>query len=136
MSLEDATVLGKLFSHLRYEEQISSFLYAFQDLREERCLKNRVLDLGNIQFMMEPEGEGTAQRDTMMRANHDNAHSGGDEDSTLALWEHHRELFGYDAEDEADNWWVQWGLLQERAKASQSERDQQLGLVSFEMRIS
>jgi len=136
MSLEDATVLAKLFSHLRYEEQIPSFLYAFQDLREGRCLKNRVLEMANIQFMMEPEGESTSQGDTMMHAKHDNGHLGGDEDNNLALWEHHRELFGYNAEDEAHNWWVQWGLLQERAKASQSERDQQPGLFSLEMRIS
>ena len=27
---------------------------------------------------------------------------------------------GYDCEDEADNWWVQWGMLRERA----SERDE------------
>ena len=25
-------------------------------------------------------------------------------------------VFGYDPEDEADNWWVEWGLTQERAE--------------------
>lgn len=24
-------------------------------------------------------------------------------------------IFAYDPEDEADNWWVRWGLTQERA---------------------
>ena len=24
-------------------------------------------------------------------------------------------MFAYDPEDEADNWWVQWGLMEERA---------------------
>jgi len=137
MSLEDASVLAKLFSHLRSEEQIPSFLFAFQNLREERCQKNRALDIGNILFMMEPEGEGTAQRDAMMRGKHDqgrNVLSGDDEDSNVAQWDHNRELFGYDAEDEADNWWVQWGLLQERAKATQWEEDkQQLGMFSLDV---
>lgn len=26
-----------------------------------------------------------------------------------------RQVFAYDPEDEADAWWVQWGILQERA---------------------
>jgi len=142
MSLEDASVLAKLFSHLRNEEQIPSFLFAFQNLREERCQKNRALDIGNVLFMMEPEGEGTAQRDAMMREKHDqgrNVLSGDDEDSNVAQWDHNRELFGYDAEDEADNWWVQWGLLQERAKASQWEEDkeqQEMFSLDVDVRMS
>jgi salicylate hydroxylase len=135
MSLEDASVLAKLFSHLRNEEQIPSFLYAFQNLREERCQKNRELDIGNVQFMMEPEGEGTAQRDTMMRTKHDqgrNVLAGDDEDSNVAQWDQNRELFAYDAEDEADNWWVQWGLLQERSKASTHE---DIGMFSLDISV-
>ncbi|KAG1834961.1 hypothetical protein DFJ58DRAFT_868483 [Suillus subalutaceus] len=31
-------------------------------------------------------------------------------------WEQLKELWEYDAEDEADDWWVKWGLLRERAK--------------------
>ena len=131
-------MLAKLFSHLRDEEQIPSFLYAFQSLRENRCQKNRTLDISNILFMMESEGEGTVRRDAMMRAKHDegrNVLSGDDEDSNVALWDHNRELFGYDAEDEADNWWVQWGLLQERAKASQCEDDTQLDLFALDVNV-
>lgn len=26
-----------------------------------------------------------------------------------------RDMYAYDPEDEADDWWVEWGLLQERA---------------------
>ncbi|KAI0293501.1 hypothetical protein B0F90DRAFT_1397850 [Multifurca ochricompacta] len=136
MSLEDASVLAKLFSHLRDEEQIPSFLYAFQNLREERCQKNRSLDINNVRYMMEPEGEGTERRDTLMRAKHDqgrNVLTGDDEDSNVAQWDHNRELFGYDAEDEADNWWVQWGLLQERAKAAHSEGDTHLEMFSLDV---
>jgi salicylate hydroxylase len=138
MSLEDASVLAKLFSHLRHEEQIPSFLYAFQNLREERCQKNRALDIGNVLFMMEPEGEATAQRDTMMRAKHDqgrNVMAGDDEDGIVALWDQNRELFAYDAEDEADNWWVQWGLLQERSKAS-TRQDKEMFALDISVGVS
>lgn len=33
-------------------------------------------------------------------------------------WMEIRDVFGYDAEDAADNWWIEWGLLRERAKGS------------------
>ena len=33
-------------------------------------------------------------------------------------WVEVKEIFGYNAEDDADNWWVQWGLLRERAKGT------------------
>lgn len=131
-------MLAKLFSHLRHEEQIPSFLYAFQNLREERCQKNRALDIGNVLFMMEPEGEATAQRDTMMRAKHDqgrNVMAGDDEDGIVALWDQNRELFAYDAEDEADNWWVQWGLLQERSKAS-TRQDKEMFALDISVGVS
>ena len=128
MSLEDASVLAKLFSHLRSEEQIQSFLYAFQNLREPRCQSNRVLDISNIEFMMAPSCEATEMRDQMMREKHDRGRNvlSGDDDDTVAQWDRNCELFGYDAEDEADNWWVQWGLLQERAKAA--HREDHLGM--------
>ncbi len=128
MSLEDASVLAKLFSHLRSEEQIMSFLYAYQNLREERCQKNRDLDVGNILFQMAPDTEETTARLAQMRARHDegrNVLAGDDEDGTVAQWDQNRELFAYDAEDEADNWWVQWGLLQERSKTSYRADDNQ-----------
>jgi salicylate hydroxylase len=63
-----------------------------------------------------------------MRKRHEdgrNVLAGDDEDSTVAQWDHNRELFAYDAEDEADNWWVQWGLLQERSKTFYSADDNQ-----------
>lgn len=36
----------------------------------------------------------------------------------VSQWTEIKDIFGYDAEDEADNWWVQWGLLKERAKGN------------------
>ena len=121
MSLEDASVLAKLFSHLCNEEQIPSFLYAYQNLREERCQKTRDLDVGNIRIMAAPDSEQTAEAYAQMRKRHDEGRGvfgGDDEDSMVAIWDQMRELFAYDAEDEADNWWVQWGLLLERSKTS------------------
>ena len=43
------------------------------------------------------------------------------------LWEEIRTIFGYDCEDEADDWWVQWGLLRERAIGRQEEEEEEGG---------
>jgi salicylate hydroxylase len=51
-----------LFSHLCNEEQIPSFLYAYQNLREERCQKNRDLDMSATSiFQAEPDTEETTE---------------------------------------------------------------------------
>ena len=140
MSLEDASVLAKLFSHLRNEEQIPSFLYAYQNLREERCQKNRDLDVGNIFFLTAPDTEETTERLAQMRKRYDegrNVLGGDNEDVSVAQWDQNRELFAYDAEDEADNWWVQWGLLQERSKTSYFEdNDQQMFSLDISVGVS
>ena len=51
MSLEDAAVLGKLFSHLRNEDQIGSFLWAYEDIRQARCNATLGEELGLFTFL-------------------------------------------------------------------------------------
>ncbi|KAG2114824.1 hypothetical protein DEU56DRAFT_841667 [Suillus clintonianus] len=116
MAVEDAAVLGKLFSHLRDKDQISTFLHAFQDLREDRCASVVHTEQCNMYFQMMPAGPQQEQRDQDMRAKTAQGESvfcGGE---ASEQWEQLKVLCGYDAEDEADNWWVNWGLLRERAK--------------------
>ena len=140
MSLEDASVLAKLFSHLHNEEQIRSFLYAYQNLHEAHCQRNRNLDVENISLLTAPDTEETTERLAQMRKRYDEGHNvlgGDDEDVTVDQWDQNRELFAYDAEDEADNWWVQWGLLQERSKTSYcEENDQPMFLLNISMGVS
>lgn len=122
MAVEDGAVLAKLFSHLRSEDQIPSFLYAFQELRQPRLSYVRASETGNLFFMTMPAGEQTDIRDEEFRAKQraginvlDPWEGGG-----AKAWEQIKELWGYDAEDEADNWWVEWGILRERAKGTAS----------------
>lgn len=119
MAVEDGAVLAKLFSHLRTEDQISNFLYAFQDLRQPRCSAVLKKEFGDIQFMTLPPGEIQQYRDRIMREKRDAGlnvlDASGDSEETPE-WSEIKEVFGYDAEDEADNWWMEWGLLRERAQ--------------------
>lgn len=91
MDVEDAAVLAKLFSHLQSYDQISEFLYAFQDLRRPR--RAMVLAVGAASFeMYDDKDSDESPEQTEIRV-----------------------VFGYDAENEADNWWVTWGLLRQRS---------------------
>ncbi|KAG5640234.1 hypothetical protein DXG03_009737 [Asterophora parasitica] len=119
MTIEDAAVLAKLFSHLRTEEQISSFLWAFQDLRQPRCNSVMQKEVGMMWYLTMPEGEQQRMRDETMRAKHDaglGVLQASDESEESPEWVEVKEVFAYDAEDEADNWWVEWGMLRERSR--------------------
>lgn len=125
MAIEDGAVLARLFLHLKNQEQIPSFLYAFQELRQARVKSIRDQEAGNLTFMMLPAGEMASYRDADLRAKQaagrnvlDPVSDAGDDDVSASLWQEIKEQFGYDAEDEADNWWVNWGLLRERAKGN------------------
>ncbi len=132
MAVEDGAVLAKLFSHLSEERQIESFLYAFQELRQSRTRSVRASEFGNAFFMAMPACDASRQRDEGMRMLGEmglNVLEGGDGE-TSGAWNEVRTIFGYDCEDEADNWWVQWGLLRERALQGRQAGDEGNGDAS------
>lgn len=118
LGIEDAAVFAKLFSHLTSEDQIPAFLHAFQDLREGRCARVLNSERCNLNFRMLPNGPDQEERDNAMRERHARGISvfGSGGGKLTEQWDQLKELFGYNAEDEADDWWVKWGLLRERAK--------------------
>ncbi|KAG5643093.1 hypothetical protein DXG03_001589 [Asterophora parasitica] len=119
MAIEDGAVLAKLFSHLRSEDQITNFLYAFENLRQQRCVASTKKEFGDIFFMTLPLGEMQAGRDMIMRTKRDQGRSpleGSADGEETQEWTEIKVMFGYDAEDEADNWWQEWGVLRERAQ--------------------
>ncbi|KAJ7467394.1 hypothetical protein B0H11DRAFT_2046921, partial [Mycena galericulata] len=69
-------------------------------------------------FTCMPDGEDQWARDEGMRAKLaagvEVLHADADEIETPE-WREVKENFGYDAEDEADNWWMSWGSLQLRS---------------------
>ena len=73
---------------------------------------------------MTADGPEAVQRDAAMLAK---AQQGGNvldsENDASAVWDEYRVVFGYDCEDEADDWWVQWGVLRERARGSEDGSD-------------
>ncbi|KAI6112191.1 hypothetical protein EV401DRAFT_2058917 [Pisolithus croceorrhizus] len=128
LGIEDAALFAKLFSHLTSEDQIPAFLHAFQDLREGRCARVLNSERCNLSFRMMPNGPEQEERDSAMRERRARGlsvfSSGGGK--LTEQWDQIKELFGYNAEDEADDWWVKWGLLRERAKERSIEMEEQV----------
>lgn len=121
MSLEDGAVLARLFSHIRTEDQISTLLYAFQDLRQPHVRRIKEGEMNNMNFMGMPQCEFQQGRDDALRTNRDaglDAFATDGDQEELPQWAEIKEVFGYDAEDDADNWWIEWGLLRERARGT------------------
>ncbi|CAL1715857.1 unnamed protein product [Somion occarium] len=118
LAVEDAAVLGKLFTYLVKEEQIGNFLWAIEELRQGRCDKCLQEEYELYRFLTFPPGPEQIVRDEDMREKYLSGRKDlrvGD-DVAAKQWEELRTVYAYDCEDEADNWWIEWGLLRERAR--------------------
>ena len=125
--LESACILGVLLSHLRSMEQLPSLLYAYQDLREKRSPRLHELEMG-LRAYCGMTGDAREARDENMRAiaaaaqaRHDRGLRPGEgaEEDTGPLAQQFAEvaeLWGYDAHEAAEEWWLRWGLLRERSE--------------------
>ncbi|KAF8071524.1 hypothetical protein FPV67DRAFT_878307 [Lyophyllum atratum] len=132
MAVEDGAVLAKLFSHLRADDQISNFLYAYEDLRQKRCAFVQRKEHGDIAFMSVLPGEMQRGRDDHFRAKRDaglNVLDAAEGSDATQEWSEIKDIFGYDAEDEADNWWQEWGVLKEHAVGREVEGGHLFGSI-------
>lgn len=128
MALEDGAVLAKLFSHIRTEDQIPNLLYAFQDLRQPHVKTVLAQEIRDIDFMSLPDCEMQQGRDDSLRTKRDagiDVMAPSSTEEEMPQWAEVKFVFCYDAEDDADNWWMEWGLLRERARGT----DVALGFV-------
>ena len=116
MATGDAAVLGRLFTHLHRHEQIDSFLSAVQEIRQSRVENVMKASAGNIFAVSLPPGMAEA-RDRRLRERAEKGIRGlASGQSSEQMMETIESVFGYDPEDEADDWWVEWGVMQERAQ--------------------
>ncbi|KAJ7149865.1 hypothetical protein C8R43DRAFT_1236415 [Mycena crocata] len=121
MGIEDGAVLARLFSHLRTRDQISQFLWAFQEIRQPRCAAATESETNIMHYSCMPRGEAQEARDQGFRAKIaagvEVLQAGADQEE-LPVWREVKEIFGYDAEDAADDWYVGWGSLKLRSPRS------------------
>jgi salicylate hydroxylase len=121
LSIEDAAVFARLFARLRRPAQVPGLLATFGMLRAERTRLTHAADAENIAYLSLAHGAGAAEaRDDKLRENLRSGRGaiGGtdpDDAGVQAQWIQILTTWGYDAEDDADNWWVKWGALGEPA---------------------
>ncbi|KAF8837679.1 FAD/NAD(P)-binding domain-containing protein [Paxillus ammoniavirescens] len=122
MAIEDAAVLGNLFSRLTSREQIKPLLHGYQSIRYARTAATQASSRLNQQIFHLPDGPEQEKRDRQMRAameaelreargqppvwtsdfSKGNANQWADK-------EKNRIQFGYDADEEAEKWWWDQG---------------------------
>ncbi|OCB88634.1 FAD/NAD-binding domain-containing protein [Sanghuangporus baumii] len=121
LGIEDAAVLGRLLSKLKSKHEIKRFLSAFHEIRHPRSERLSASEQQKVDFITLPAGALSEARDESMRLqmNEGQGDWSASEDSFLTRsWEEFRDAFGYDAFDEADTWWVEWGVLFDRINGS------------------
>ena len=116
MCVEDAAVLGGLFSRLRSWDQVPSLMEAYQDLRQERTHFVACQDQSNADITWLPPGPYRDARDAAMRADKQCGLDEFSEGMLVDQWDTVSEVFAYSASDAAADWWVGWGMLAEMAK--------------------
>ncbi|GJE96758.1 FAD-dependent monooxygenase [Phanerochaete sordida] len=115
----DAAALGELFRHLHDADQVAPFLHAVEAIRRAPVRELLRMDLACIAEVALPPGAAHARRERRMRAKCDAGTAAlvgcEADDKAVALWEQEKAMFAYDAEDHANEWWNDWGLLSDRA---------------------
>lgn len=119
IAVEDAAVLGNLFSRLAHRSQILPLLHAYQSIRYDRATATQLSSRLNQHIFHLPDGPQQEKRDQEMRAATEDAlrvARGGK--STLSSagnanqWadkEKSSIQFSYDADEEAEKWWRNHG---------------------------
>ncbi len=116
----DAAALGRIFSHLSRKDQIDGFLSAVQEVRKERVEDVMRRAAGNIFAVSIPPSVAAAHDREMDRQVEKGLQTlkgkrriqPQSSEQLIAAVEN---IYAYDPEDEADNWWVRWGALESRA---------------------
>ncbi|KAF8178149.1 hypothetical protein K438DRAFT_1769665 [Mycena galopus ATCC 62051] len=115
MAIEDAAVLGVLFSHVTSRRQIRPLLHAYQALRYPRTTDTQLASRLNQKIFHLPDGPEQEARDLSMREGMEESLreergelSRDDSAGNANVWADrpkNRIQFLYDAEVEAERWW-------------------------------
>jgi salicylate hydroxylase len=157
VALEDGKFIGKIFSHTVNPARVPEFLRAFQEHREPRCTRIRQMEKEYIYYITLPDGQIQEERDASMRERHaagQNVFEGDLEQLqedlrmvyvTVVLPPRVRvslmnrdcgRRFGYEASDDADEWWMAWGRYRDPAEASPLSPGTQSGLFDIKFSTS
>ncbi|KAF7308150.1 hypothetical protein HMN09_00662700 [Mycena chlorophos] len=122
-AVEDGAFLGKIFSHTDDPTRVAEFLHAFQEHRQPRTNFLRDVEEKYLVVLTVPNGEQQQMRDAMFRDNHAKGRNILDApEATMMEVEAMEEttvVFAYDPEDDADEWWINWGRYHDTSSTTQ-----------------
>lgn len=125
LCVEDAFVLGRLFQRIKRRSQIKHLLSAFQELREARWEVIKPAEADKLAVVTMPPGSLRDLRDETMRKEKEvgiqDLDFEDDVDDYLRTELKEYENFGYDAVEEVDTWWVEWGVLLDRVSVDEDQ---------------
>jgi salicylate hydroxylase len=92
---------------------------AYETIRRERSKFLHEVEVTSVTQNMFPHGPERQARDLeMQKLLHAGQHKWND-DAYFGIWGQLCQIWAYNAFDAADDWWVQWGVLRERALCRQ-----------------
>ncbi|KAK1231475.1 hypothetical protein PQX77_005402 [Marasmius sp. AFHP31] len=112
MALEDAAVLGNLFSRITDRSEIPFLTKAYEELRHARATGTQSGALDNRHLLHMDDGPEQEARDAKMRLALELDQAGIDHDGSLndaTIWSNKEKVaqaFGYDADKSTDEWWA------------------------------
>jgi len=118
LAFEDAVTLGNLFSHLCHRDQIPPILSAYEEIRLPRANAAIFWERDKREFTCMPLGPRQIARDAALREDKRKAPvawNSGDDQYLRSRWEEYINIYDYNANEAADDWWTKWGTLVERA---------------------
>ncbi|KAI0317884.1 hypothetical protein OF83DRAFT_1171604 [Amylostereum chailletii] len=121
-AIESSVVLGTLFSHLRSHDEISTLLYAYQELRQPRAQALEDLESLNATFRFMPPGPARDARNERMKEFVSVRREPWKTDQFSQQWWQNYAVWTYDAFDAADDWWKQWSTLKKHSIHGKSDR--------------
>jgi salicylate hydroxylase len=113
--VESATVLSTLLSYVCGIDHIPVLVQAYETVSRERTEFLHRLELAHVARMMYPPGPERTARNQDFKALLNMGQLKWSDDAYLGLWGQMCKIWAYNAFDEADDWWVQWGMLRERS---------------------
>lgn len=119
LSVESAAVLCTLLSYVRGFDHIPILVRAYETIRRGRSKFLHDVETMSVMQTMFPPGPERDIRDLDLQKRLLAGQDKWDDDAYLGIWGQLCEVWAYNAFDVADDWWVQWGMLRERALSLQ-----------------
>ncbi|KAF7290936.1 FAD-binding-3 domain-containing protein [Mycena chlorophos] len=127
MAIEDAAMLGALFSHLKNRKEVAILLETYEELRLKRVQATRDSEYQSLQMICLPSGAARDSRDAMLSLTKTREFKDFDdcnaEDVLVDAWERYLLVFNYDALEVVEDWLSMYGWAMKGESEANGDMD-------------